>query len=89
MLTVNITRRPLSDAEIDLLMRDISFYPNPVYVKKSRFQTYKNAYVLVENGQFVGVCGVYTIENNWIKLGPLVFLRNYHGKGYGKLLLNK
>jgi len=26
---------------------------------------------------------------NWIKLGPLVFLKKYHGKGYGKILLKK
>ena len=26
---------------------------------------------------------------DWVKLGPLVFLKKFHGKGYGKILLNK
>lgn len=88
MLNIKITRRLLNENEINLLMEDIKFYPSLVYVKKSRFEKYKNAYVIEEDGQFVGICGIYEMKN-WVKLGPLVFLKKFHGKGYGKILLNK
>ncbi len=88
MPTINIVRRPLRDNEIKLLLNDIVFYPDLIYVKQSRFKTYKDAYVVEEDGQFVGICGIYQI-NDWVKLGPLVLLKKYHGKGYGKILLNK
>jgi RimJ/RimL family protein N-acetyltransferase len=89
MPIINIVLRPLKDIEIDLLMKDIVYYPDLVYVKKSRFQSYKDAYIVEEGSQFVGICGIYKMKDNWVKLGPLVFLRNHHGKGYGKLLLSK
>ncbi|MFZ2206132.1 MAG: GNAT family N-acetyltransferase [Microgenomates group bacterium] len=88
MQGINIVRRPLTETEIDLLMEDIKLYPDLIYVKKSRFQKYKDAFILEEAGSFVGICAVYE-TGRWVKLGPLVFLRKHHGKGYGKLLLTK
>lgn len=88
MPKINIVRRPLSDSEIELLIKDITYYPDLIYVKQSRLKTYKNAYVVEEDEQFVGICGIYEI-NDWIKLGPLVLLKKYHGKGYGKILLSR
>ena len=85
---IKIIRRPLKENEINLLIEDIKLYPSLIYVKKSEFKKYKNAYVIEENGQFVGICGIYEIKD-WVKLGPLVFLKKFHGKGYGKILLNK
>lgn len=88
MLNIKITRRPLKENEIKLLMEDMKFYPDIVYVKKSRFRKYNNAYIVEQNKEFVGLCGVYEFQN-WVKLGPFVFLKKFHGKGYGKILLNK
>lgn len=88
MQGINIVRRPLTETEINLLMEDIKLYPDLIYVKKSRLQGYTNAFVIEEDDCFVGVCGIYEVDD-WVKLGPLVFLRKYHGKGYGKLLLTK
>lgn len=88
MNNIKILQRPLKDYEINLLIEDIKLYPSLIYVKKSRFEKYKNAYVIEENGQFVGICAIYEMKD-WVKLGPLVFLKKFHGKGYGKILLNK
>jgi GNAT superfamily N-acetyltransferase len=88
MINIKITRRPLKENEINLLMEDIKLYPSLIYVKKSRFKKYQNTYVVEEDRQFVGICGIYEIKD-WVKLGPLVFLKKFHGKGYGKILLNK
>lgn len=88
MLSINIGRRSLTVNEVDLLMMDIKRYPDLIYVKKSRLQSFKKVYVLEEDNAFVGICGVYEIDS-WVKLGPLVFLNKFHGKGYGRLLLTK
>lgn len=88
MINIKITRRSLKENEINLLMNDIKLYPDLIYVKKSSFKKYKNPYIVKYKNEFVGLCAIYQIEN-WIKPGPFVFLKKFHGKGYGKILLNK
>ncbi len=88
MPTIKIVRRPLKEDEINLLMKDIKLYPDLVFVKESRFRKYNDAYIVEQDKDFVGLCGIYEMRD-WVKLGPLVFLKKYHGKGYGKILLNK
>ena len=88
MINIKITRRPLKENEINLLMKDIELYPDLVYVKESRFRKYNDAYIVEQDKEFVGLCGIYEMKD-WVKLGPLVFLKKFHGKGYGKILLNK
>ena len=88
MLNIKITRRSLKENEIKLLMNDIKLYPDLVFIKESRFRKYNNAYIVEQDKEFVGLCGIYEMKD-WVKLGPLVFLKKFHGKGYGKILLNK
>lgn len=88
MINLKIIRRPLKEIEIKLLMKDIRLYPDLVFVKESRFRKYSNAYIVEHDKEFVGLCGIYEMKD-WVKLGPLVFLKKFHGKGYGKILLNK
>jgi len=88
VINIKITRRPLKEDEINLLMEDIKLYPDLVYVKESRFRKYNDAYIVEQDKEFVGLCGIYEMKD-WVKLGPLVFLKKFHGKGYGKILLNK
>jgi ribosomal-protein-alanine N-acetyltransferase len=87
MSTIKIVRRPLKEDEINLLMKDIKLYPDLVFVKETRFRKYNNAYIVEQDKEFVGLCGIYEMKD-WVKLGPLVFLKKFHGKGYGKILLN-
>lgn len=88
MINLQIVRRPLKEIEIKLLMKDIKLYPDLVFVKKSRFRKYNNAYIVEQDNEFVGLCGIYAMRD-WVKLGPLVFLKKFHGKGFGKILLSK
>ena len=88
MLNIKIIRRSLKEREIKHLLEDIKLYPDLVFIKESRFRKYDNAYIIEQDEEFVGLCGIYEMKD-WIKLGPLVFLKKYHGKGYGKILLNK
>jgi RimJ/RimL family protein N-acetyltransferase len=85
---ISIVKRPLKEREIDLLMSDIRSYPSLIYVKKARLIKYREPYVVEDEGEFVGMCAAYEFDN-WVKLGPFVFLKKFHGKGYGKILLTK
>lgn len=85
---MKIIKRPLNNQEIDSLISDIHYYPSLIYLKKSRLSKYAKPYVVEVGNEFVGMCAVYEF-NNWVKLGPLVFLKKFHGKGYGKILLTK
>ena len=85
---VEIIKRRLTDYEIDKLICDIKFYPDLTYVSKNHWKRIKTLLVLEEEHQFAGVCAVYEFRG-WIKIGPLVLLNDFHGKGYGKLLVSK
>lgn len=85
---MKIVRRKLKDQEIKSLIVDIKSFPDLTYVSKSRWQSFKSPYVLEINDSFVGVCIIYKLTN-WVKIGPLVILKKYQGKGYGKILMKK
>lgn len=67
-------------------MEDTRLFPHVAYVSRARWRRFTNPYIIEVDSKFTGVCAVYTFDN-WIKLGPLVLLQKYHGKGLGKKLL--
>ncbi|MBI5619479.1 GNAT family N-acetyltransferase [Candidatus Gottesmanbacteria bacterium] len=85
-MNVSIKRRSLTESEITRLMQDIRLFPDLAYVSPARWRRLIDPYVLEVDRVFAGACGVYRFDH-WIKLGPLVLLKKYHGKGLGKRLL--
>lgn len=83
-----IERRKLTNEEVDLLIYDTISFQSLIYVPKKRWLNYKNPHVIREGNNFAGVCTVYELKD-WIKIGPIVVLKKYQGKGYGKKLLNE
>jgi len=82
-----ILKRKLKDAEIELLVEEIKKFPNPVAGNKKRWQILNPVYIAMTKNELAGICGVIKLKN-WIKLGPFVVLKKYHGKGYGKTIIN-
>ena len=60
---IKIIRRPLKESEVKSLIKDIRLYPDLVYVKESRFRKYNNAFIVEQNGEFVGLCGIYEMKD--------------------------
>jgi len=87
-MEVLITQRKLTDSEITTLIHDGKFFPHVAYVSRSRWQSLSQPYIVEVDGVFAGVCAAYHFDK-WIKLGPLEVLKLYHGKGVGKILLQK
>ena len=85
---IAVVRRPLQEQEIEALVSDIRLYPSLIYVARSRLAHFKTPYVLEDGGAFIGICATYEF-GHWVKLGPFVLLKKFHGKGYGKILLTK
>ena len=67
-------------------MQDVRLFPDLVFVSRARWRRLIDPYVLEVDRVFAGVCGVYSFDR-WIKLGPFVLLKKYHGCKLGKLLL--
>ena len=67
-------------------MQDVRLFPDLVFVSRARWRRLIDPYVLEVDRVFAGVCGVYSFDR-WIKLGPLVLLKKYHGCKLGKRLL--
>lgn len=83
-----IVRRNLSKIEASLLVQEMRNFPDIVYFSESHLSHLPHTFVAEIDGQFAGVCGVYEI-GTWIKLGPLVVLQEYHGRGLGRALIQK
>ncbi len=77
--------RFLKKDEIASLTEDVKHFPDLVYVSE-RVWRKRKAHVLEIGNRFAGVVVVYRF-NGWVKLGPLVVLGKYQGKGLGKKLL--
>ncbi len=87
-MAVSIKQRKLTESEIASLMLDGKLFPHVAYVSKSRWQSFSRPYIVEVDGIFAGICAVYYFDK-WVKLGPLEVLRLYHGKGIGRVLLQK
>ncbi len=86
-MAISIVRRKLTESEIRGLINDIRLYPNLAYISPTRFHHLTRPYCVSVDGRFSGICGVYSFDT-WIKLGPLVLLQRFHGKGIGRKLLD-
>jgi len=86
MQKTRIIIRRLSDKEIDSLINEIKLFPHLTYVSRNNFQKAKTIYVLEIDNKLAGICVVYP-ERNWVKLGPLVFLNAYQGRGLATNLI--
>ena len=82
-----IVRRNLSKIEASRLVQEMRDFPDIVYFSESHLCHLPHTFVAEFDGQFAGVCGVYEI-GTWIKLGPLVVLQEYHGRGLGRALID-
>ncbi|MBP6994427.1 GNAT family N-acetyltransferase [Candidatus Woesebacteria bacterium] len=83
---IRIIKKPLTRGEAFLLIKDNQRYPDLIYVSEKRFRDLPCSYIAEIDGQFAGLCGVYEFAS-WIKIGPLVALQKYHGKGLGRTLI--
>lgn len=87
-MAVSITQRKLTESEISSLMQDGKLFPHVAYVNRSRWQSFSCPYIVEVDGIFAGICAIYYFDK-WVKLGPLEVLKLYHGKGIGRVLLQK
>ncbi len=84
---MNITKRPLHNPEIALLCQELHKFSEIGWLSPSGWKQFGPAYVATIGNRFVGVCNVVKL-NGWTKIGPLVIIEKYQGKGLGKALLS-
>jgi GNAT superfamily N-acetyltransferase len=85
-MRISIIQRRLTDLEISELVNETQLFPNLIYISPNHWRRFTNPYCLLVDDHFAGVCTIHD-HNNWVKIGPLVLLQRYHGKGLGKILL--
>lgn len=81
-MNLSITKRSLTAKEIALLQREIANSPDITLFPKRRWKNFDILFIATDNKKLVGVCAVVDL-GSWKKLGPLIILKNYHGKGCG------
>jgi RimJ/RimL family protein N-acetyltransferase len=81
-MKIKLFKRPLNKNEVQLLINEIKKFPNPLTDEKT-WRSLEKVYVLYLNKNIVGVCGIIQLDN-WLKLGPFVIFKKFHGQGFGK-----
>ena len=79
-----IKTRFLKKNEVTSLTDEVRYFPDLIYVSEHIWEKRK-VHILEVNNRLAGVVVVYRFSS-WVKLGPLVVLEKYQGKGLGKKL---
>ncbi len=83
---MKITKRKLTDKEIDILIEEMRNFPDVGLYTKNQWKSFQNIYIAGNNDHFIGVCVVISLKK-WVKIGPVIILKSFQGKGYGRQLL--
>lgn len=86
-MEITVKRAPLTEANITNLVSSIKTAPDLTFVDRRNWKRYTNPYCVFVNDELAGVCCI-SETRNWVKIGPLVTLPKFQGKGFGKLLFN-
>ena len=86
-MQVTIEKHTLTEEEITELISSIKTAPDLAFVERKNWKRYPNPYCVFADNEFAGVCCIAETKH-WIKIGPLVTLPKFQGKGLGKLLFN-
>lgn len=80
-----IEKRKLVEEEINRLIQEMKKFPDIGLFTKNLWKDFQDIFVAQKNGNLIGVCTIVDL-GTWIKIGPLIVLSKFQGKGYGKLL---
>jgi len=86
-MQVTIKQHTLTENEITELISSIKTAPDLAFVDRKNWHRYPNPYCVFADDEFAGVCCTSETKH-WMKIGPLVTLPRFQGKGLGKLLFN-
>jgi len=86
-MNISIQKHTLTENEITELIASIKTAPDLAFVNRQNWKRYPNPYCVFVDKEFAGVYCIAETEH-WIKIGPLVTLPRFQGKGLGKLLFN-
>ena len=75
-----------SKKELDHIITETKHFPNQIYVGPKTWASFDGHYCAYVDNNFSGILAVNRFSN-WVKLGPLVVLSRYHGKGIGTKLV--
>ena len=77
-----------SAGDISKIVADTKNFPYLTYVGLRSWRLFDGYYSAYLDGSFAGVLAVNKI-GSWVKLGPLVILAKFHGKGVATALIKK
>lgn len=83
----SITKRGLTVNEIALLIAEMRDFPDIGMLRANLWREFSHVFILQENHTFAGVCVAIPLEQ-WVKIGPVIVLKRFQGKGYGRALLS-
>ena len=85
-MALTVVQEKLTSDEKLKVMEATKLFENLVYVGWNTWDHFDWIYKIYINNNFAGVCAVNTFQS-YAKMGPLVLLPTFHGKGLGKKLV--
>lgn len=89
MLTLAINQSSLSYKEAKALVSALKDFPDIIYVPLQRWLSIKAPYKVYIDEVFAGVCVVYAVSKDCVKIGPMVVLEKFQGNGIAKIFLKR
>ncbi len=83
---MNISKEKLTIQEINLLYEESKKSPDIGLINEKVWKQFKNIFILKNGKELIGVCVAVELKK-WVKLGPIIIVGRYQGKGYGRLIL--
>jgi hypothetical protein len=87
-MSLSISKRKLTDSEIDLVVNEMRDFPDVGLYTKNQWNKFEHSFIAMKEKDFIGVCVTIPLLN-WIKIGPVIILKTYQGKGNGRQLLTQ
>jgi GNAT superfamily N-acetyltransferase len=88
MPNFQLTKRPLTSQEIDLVINSIKQTPNITGYTKKEWQNFGKVFVAEVDCELAGVVVNVSISKEWEELAVLLVLEEFRGQGIGKALFN-
>jgi len=85
-MKISIQKRKLSSLESKILEAETMDFIHTGFTSQHIWQKYFPVYVMAAGNKLIGIVNIVGL-NEWMKIGPVVILAKYQGKGYGGKIL--
>lgn len=86
-MVLSVRKRKLTESETQTISKASRSFPHLGLLDDQFTRFFHRIYVVAIGKKLAGICCVVELKN-WYKIGPIIILDKYQGRGYGKILFS-